>query len=192
MEHDPDIELVEAARAGDHAAFETLVVRYQRQLVAIVYRMTGNAADAPDMVQKIFFKAYTKLRGFRGMSSFKTWLYSIAINIARNELRSRKRWGVPANVEDLNLGVKQRAEDDLIDRQRREGLAGALEELPPKQKAVLTLRIQQELSFAEIGHSLGMTENTAKVNFHHAMKRLQSLLRIKETFRETSHEQNRT
>lgn len=191
MDHDPDNELVESARAGDHAAFETLVLRYQRQLVAIVYRMTGNAADAPDMVQKIFFKAYTKLKGFRGISSFKTWLYSIALNVARNELRTRKRWGVPANVEDLNLGVEQRTESDLMERQRREGLENALEELPPKQKAVLTLRIQQELSFAEIGQSLGMTENTAKVNFHHAMKRLQSLLRYKETFRDDSHDAHR-
>ena len=174
---DPDIEIVDAVLAGDDAAFDELVLRYQRPILGLVYRMCGDQGEAPDIAQKVFLKAYSKLRSFKRRSTFKTWLYSIAINLCRNELRRRKRWGRPQQIEDAGLGLEPAVEENLIGEERRRMLAGAVENLPPKQKAVLVLRIYKEMSFQEIAQAVGISENSAKVNFHHAVRRLQGELK---------------
>lgn len=180
MGTDRDIALVDAALEGDQAAFEELVVRYQRPIAAVVARMTGNLNDAADIAQQVFLRAYTKLSSFQRRSQFKTWLYSIAINLTRNELRRNKRWGIPVEVTELDPGKDAVVEDKMIDRQRRNSIRDAIDHLPPKQKGVVMLRIYEEMSFAEVAETMGINENTAKVNFHHAVKRLQGLLKDSE------------
>lgn len=172
MGADPDIEHVEAALAGDEGSFEELVRHYQRPIFALVLRMCGDPGEAPDVVQRIFLKAYIKLRTFRRRSTFKTWLYAIAINLCRNELRRRRRWGFPERIEDVEPRVEPGISEGLIGREQRRSLAEAVAGLPPKQRSVLVLRIYEELSFREIAESVGISENAAKVNFHHAVKRL--------------------
>jgi RNA polymerase sigma-70 factor (ECF subfamily) len=98
------------------------------------------------------------------------------MNMSRNELRRKKRWGIPEDVEALNPGVDDDPVEDIITRQRQDRLNSALQKLPPKQKAVLTLRIHNEMSFAEIASVTGTSENSAKVNFHYAVRRLQELV----------------
>ena len=177
MGTDPDNALVDAALEGDVAAFEELVLRYQRQIAGLVVRMTGNLNDAADIAQQVFVKVFTKLSSFKRQAQFKTWLYSIAINQCRNELRRTKRWGTPLEVTALDPGVKAGLEESLVNQQRRKILKESLSNLPPKQRGVVVLRIYEEMSFAEIARAMEMSENTAKVNFHHAVKRLQGLLK---------------
>lgn len=177
MSADPDIAAVEAVLDGDDEAFEQLVLRYQKPILGLILRMCGDPGEAPDIAQKVFLKTYSKLRTFKRRSSFKTWLYSIAMNLCRNELRRRKRWGYTQQIEDTDPGVEPEAEDGLIGDEHKRLLAEGVELLPPMQKAVLVLRIYQELSFQEIGGTLGITENSAKVNFHHAVRRLKEELK---------------
>lgn len=176
MSTDPDIALVEAVLQGDDAAFEELVRRYQKPVMSLILRMTNNVNDAPDMAQRVFVKAYTKLGSFLRKSSFKTWLFTIAINISRNQLRFKKRWGTMKNVEDIDPGFDPDVENKLISEQRKGQLKNAIESLPPKQKTVLILRIYENMRFSEIAEMLGMKENSAKVNFHHAVKKLQKIV----------------
>ncbi len=128
-------------------------------------------------MQKIFLRVYIKLQTFRRRSSFKTWLYAIAINLCRNELRRRYRWGSPKSVEEIDPGVEPGLDERLTADERKRRLAAAVELLPPKQKAVLLLRIHEEMSFQNIAKAVGISENSAKVNFHHAVRRLQKDLR---------------
>jgi RNA polymerase sigma-70 factor (ECF subfamily) len=176
MGADPDIAAVDATLAGDDEAFEGLVLRYQRPILLLILRMCGNPGEAPDIAQRVFLKAYTKLHTFRRRSAFKTWLYSIAMNLCRNELRRRKRLGHTVQVEESNPGVEPVVESGLIGSQRKRLLAAGVELLPPKQKSVLVLRVYQEMSFLEIAKVLGISENSAKVNYHHAVRRLQQEL----------------
>jgi RNA polymerase sigma-70 factor (ECF subfamily) len=176
MSADPDLEFVESALRGDDDAFEELVRRYQRPIFALVIRICSSVDEAPDIVQRVFLKAYTKLRGFRRRSTFKTWLYTIAINLCRNVLRTRKRRGIHEEVDDKAVSVEAGIDEELISSERKEMLGRAVEELPPKQKAVLTLRVYEEMSFREIADTMRMTENSAKVNFHHAVRRLQAAI----------------
>lgn len=176
MSTDPDIALVDAVLQGDDTAFEELIKRYQRPVTSLILRMTNNVNDAPDLAQRVFIKAYTKLNSFLRKSSFKTWLFTIAINIIRNQLRFKKRWGTMKNVEELDPGYDPDLESKLITEQRKRQLKRAIESLPAKQKAVLILRIYESMKFSEIATTLGMKENSAKVNFHHAVKKLQDML----------------
>jgi RNA polymerase sigma-70 factor, ECF subfamily len=176
MSSDPDIAQVDAVLSGDDSAFDDLVIRYQRPITALIVRMIGRVEDAPDIAQKVFLKAYTKLPSFRRNSTFKTWLYAIAINMSRNELRHRMRWGVPRDIDDVDPGVEDSQDDKLIANERQAHLNDAIRQLPPKQKAVLTLRVYEEMAFADIAAATEMTENSAKVNYHHAVKRLRDIM----------------
>src|ERR1700761_7476873 len=77
----PDVELVTRAQSGDATAFDELVVKYTPRLYGLVYNMTSNHEDANDLLQDVFSKAYKSIRGFRGKSSFYTWIHSIAVNM---------------------------------------------------------------------------------------------------------------
>ena len=85
----PDLTLVNEVRAGNVEAFEALVLRYQGKIVNYASAMTRNSSDADDVAQETFIRAFRALNQFRGDSSFKTWLYRIATNVARTHLRQR-------------------------------------------------------------------------------------------------------
>ena len=171
-----DIELVDAVLSGDDSAFEELILRYQKPIMSLVIRYTSKVNDAADIAQKVFIKVYTKLSSFKRLSTFKTWLFAIAINICRNELRRDKKWGVPQNVDDLQLGLPAGLDEGIVKTQKRKILVKALAHLPPKQKSVLILRVYEEMTFAEIARASGITENSAKVNYHHAVKKLKNII----------------
>ena len=171
-----DALLIERFRAGDRAAFEELVRRYQRPVFSLALRYLRSDADAKDLVQRTFVKAYGALAGFRAEASFRTWLYRIAINLCLNHLRDRRREEVRSELGDALPAPQVGGEKALLERERGAHLRDAIAELPPKQRLVLELRIYDELPFREVAELAGCSENAAKVNFHHAVKRLRALL----------------
>ena len=178
---DPDAELERAAMSGDRAAFSQVVRLHQRSVFFTALRMgRGDEQFARDISQKTFLQAWSKRSSFRGESSLKTWLLRITTNLALNELRRawRHREVVPDDDSgETPLGtVEARAFDALATSEARGLLREAVETLSPRQRAVAVLRIYEDLSFADIAASCGITTNNAKVNFHHAVRNIQRSL----------------
>ena len=171
-----DAALIARYRTGDRSAFDELVRRYQRPLYYLALRYVRVEADAKDVAQRALVKAYSALAGFRADSSFRTWLYRIAINLCLNHLRDRKREEVRPQVGEALTAPPSGGDRALIERERGALLRDAIAELPPKQRMVLELRIYDELPFREVAELAGCSENSAKVNFHHAVKRLRALI----------------
>ena len=172
---DPDRELAEKFRQGDRSAFDTLVRRHQKGVWRIVRRYVKRDADAADVTQQVFVRAFKALGGFRGAATVRSWLYRIAINCALSWLRDHRR-EEPTELADDVLVDDNPAPAKLMGDQDSVRLRAAIQQLPPKQKMVLELRIFDDLSFKEVAELADCTENTAKVNFHYAVKRLRDIL----------------
>lgn len=172
-----DTQLAERARAGDRRAFEVIVRRYQKPLYYLVLRYVRREADAADVCQRAFVRAFKSLRSLKKAGSLRSWLYRIAINLSLNHIRDR-RDDAPLDLDALPAPLAESpvGTDRLIAGEQRRALASAIAELPPRQRAVLELRIYDELPFREVAEIVGSTENAAKVNYHHAVKRLRSIL----------------
>jgi len=166
---DEDQELITRTRSGDREAFDALVLKYQKQLYAMLYRMVSNHEDAADLLQKTFIKAFTGLNNFEQRSSFKTWLYQIAINLAKNVYRDRKE---QVSIDDVVLRKDPRTLETLIRKENRELLGKALADLPEKQRITLLLRVQGDRKFNEIAEIMKCSTVTAKTNYHHAVQKL--------------------
>lgn len=175
-----DAALIRGTLAGRRADFDALVERYQRMLYAFIYRFVHDHEQTADIMQTTFLQAYAHLAQFSGRSSFKTWLHQIALNQCRQLHRSdyNRRHVALEETHEANLAAPDTAESNP-------GLKGLLERLiarlPLRQREVLTLRIFSDLPFKEIARIEGMTENSAKVNYHHAIARLRGWLRESES-----------
>ena len=172
---DPDRELVERFRAGERVAFDQLVRRHQRGVWYLVRRYVKRDADASDVTQLAFVRAYRGIGTFRGTASVRSWLYRIGINCALSWLRDHRR-EEPTEIADDALIDANPAPARLIVGEEGARLRGAIAQLPPKQKLVLELRVFDDLSFKEVAELADCSENTAKVNFHYAVKRLRDIL----------------
>ena len=172
---DPDLELAERFRDGDRAAFDVLVRRHQKGMWRLVRRYVKSDADAADITQLAFVRAFRGLTGFRGTASVRSWLYRIAINCALSWLRDHRR-EQPAEIAEEALIDDNPAPAQLSQGDDRAQLRKAIAQLPPKQKLVLELRVFDDLSFREVAELADCSENTAKVNFHYAVKRLRDIL----------------
>src|SRR6266850_1479563 len=102
---DEDQPLVARAQSGDAAAFDELVVKYSPRLYGLVYNMTSNHEDTNDLLQDVFSKAYKSIRGFRGKSSFYTWIHSIAVNMTLNFLKKRSR-RFQLSLDDVDASIQ--------------------------------------------------------------------------------------
>jgi RNA polymerase sigma-70 factor, ECF subfamily len=176
---DPDSDLLPALREGDRRAFDQLIRRHQRGVWRVVQRTLKNEADTADVVQQAFVRALRALPGFRGAASLRSWLYRISINCALSWLRDHKREvpTEPAEMPADDDGAREPAAlAQLQSRDRGFALRGAVAKLPPKQRLVLELRVFDDLSFREVAELAECSENTAKVNFHYALKRLRELM----------------
>ena len=170
-----DAQLVAGVLAGRRECFETLVERHQRQVHALVYRWLGDHAGADEVVQATFVRAYTHLVDFRGESSFRSWLYGIALNQVRTLYRTRRRERtVP--LDEVPESDLPQVEDVPVAGRLRDRLADLIAPLPPRQRAVVTLRIVGALPFKEIARLESISENSAKVSYHHAVTRLREWL----------------
>jgi len=173
----PDFEVIRRVLNGETAAFELLVRQYQQTIFRLALRMTRNAEDASDLTQEAFVQAYRSLAGFHGQSGFSTWLYRIAVNLCLNHLKAIRRED-PAEVDGGLRDVREDALNTLLTAERDRALAAAIEELPPQQRATLTLRVYQGLSHREIAEVLECAEGTAKANYFHAIRALQRKLTV--------------
>lgn len=171
-----DPQLVTRAQEGDVRAFEELVKRYQRDIYGLACRMVGDPEEARDVMQQAFLQAFVHLREFRQQSAFRTWLFRITLNQCYNFLKGRKRYGEPVDVQDLVLEAEDSPEGNLVAQQERARLYQALEKLPAKQRAVIALKLEQNLSYQEIAQVLGGTAGAARVNYCQALKKLKKLL----------------
>lgn len=171
----PDFEAIQRVLAGDTAAFDGLVRRYQQEIYRLAYRITRNAEDARDLAQEAFVQAYRSLGTFRGESRFSTWLHRITVNLCLNHLKSAGRED-PAGVDERLPDSRGDSLAALLSDERDRALAEAIERLPPQQKATLALRVHQGLGHKEIAEVLGCSEGTAKANYFHAVRALQRRL----------------
>jgi RNA polymerase sigma-70 factor (ECF subfamily) len=168
-----DDQLVARAQKGELPAFEELVKKYQREVYGLACRMVSDAEEAKDLAQQAFLQAFVHIRTFRRDAQFRTWLFRIAINQCYNYLKSRKKFGDPVDSDEVNLvGEDPSPEAGLVMQDDRRRLYEALERLPAKQRAVITLKIEQGLSYEEISRVLGGTAGAARVNYCQALKTL--------------------
>jgi RNA polymerase sigma-70 factor (ECF subfamily) len=184
---DPDRALVDRARRGDTSAFEDLVRAHQHRVVNFARALVSDAADAEDVAQEAFLRAYRGLRSFRGTSTFKTWLYQIVTNTARTHLARRRgrldrpvgdtlapsaAYREPASEEDVEGGVVTR---DEIDR--------ALATLPIEMREAVVLRDVEGLDYTEIAAALGVPIGTVESRIFRGRARMRSALRDAEASR---------
>jgi RNA polymerase sigma-70 factor (ECF subfamily) len=175
-----DRELIEGTLGGRLQDFEVLVERHQKTLHAYVLRMLRDPAAAEEVVHEAFVRAYSHLARFRGGASFKTWLHQIAINECRNRFRAARRRAEVALDDVAESELFELADEgDAGERQAlHAGLERRIAELPPRQRSVLNLRVFSDLPFKEIARLEGITENSAKVSYHHAVMKLKQWLRF--------------
>lgn len=177
---DPEVvaeaRLVSEALGGSQSAFEQIVRRYQRPVLSLIARMTGDRALAEDLAQETFVKAFRHLKRFDRSRRFSSWLFRIAHNTTLDTLR-KVRPEVLA-LDGLRDGDPQRelAAAPLPDFVEQAALGAALNQalqsLRPEYRAAIALRYDQALSFDEIGHILGVPEVTARTYVHRARKEL--------------------
>ena len=183
---DEDQPLVARAQAGDAAAFDDLVVKYSPRLYGLIYNMTSNHEDTNDMLQDVFAKAYRAIKGFRGKSSFYTWIHTIAVNMTLNFLKKRGRRyhlsldDVDASIQndkdfiELTSTTSPVREADLSELQRR--LNEAMMKLSDEHRAVVTMFHIQGMPHAEISKILGVSEGTVRSRLFYANRQLQNYL----------------
>jgi RNA polymerase sigma factor (sigma-70 family) len=183
---DEDQELVRRAQSGDAAAFDDLVVKYSPRLYGLVYNMTSNHEDTNDMLQDVFAKAYRAIKGFRGKSSFYTWIHTIAVNMTLNFLKKRGR-RFHLSLDDVDASIQNDKEfieltstsspvreADLTELQRR--LNEAMMKLSEEHRAVVTMFHIQGMPHAEISKILSVSEGTVRSRLFYANRQLQNYL----------------
>jgi RNA polymerase sigma-70 factor, ECF subfamily len=165
-----DRVLVERFRSGEARAFDELVRRYQGSIQRLARRFLRDPEDARDLAQRAFVQAFERLETFRGEASFRTWVYRIAVNLSLSQVRRRK-----VNLEELGdpaAPAESGPDGDTVRRLRQ-----AVKGLPTKQRLCVELRAFDDLSFKEVGEVVGCSEAAAKMNFHHALKKLRDELK---------------
>lgn len=174
-----DNDLVERVRGGDDDAFRVLVERHSRAIYRAAYRITGNAADADDVVQEAFLRAYRAANSFDARASFTTWLHRIAINCALDLIDSRKRRDHRINDDhDLSLIATHDASPDRIalGSEMQRAIAAAMSELTGNERTAFVLRHFEGMPLEEIGQILGTRLNATKNTVFRAVKKLRQQL----------------
>jgi RNA polymerase sigma-70 factor (ECF subfamily) len=177
-----DEELCRAFLEGDEAAFGVLVERYRTLVFSLVRRFAPRPEDAADLAQQAFLRALEASdRVFArwkltSPTPFRSWLVRIALNLAKNHARQGHRWrpALLTEAEEATADPRESPQEQLEQQERERRLQAAVLALPRRQREVLTLRVDADLPFRDIAETLGITENNAKVQFHHAVKRLKA------------------
>ena len=181
-----DGELVQRAKDDDRDAMRQLIERYQRRLLGVVIGVVKNPEDAREVVQETFVRVFRNLDGFKGDSSFYTWVYRIAVNLSiDHQRREAKRTAVefdeniPTSDDPIGWGgetLGRNPFDHVRSRELGEKIFEAIEGLTPNHRAVILLREIEGFSYEEISEVLECSMGTVMSRLHYARKRLQSLL----------------
>lgn len=184
-----DQQLVERVQRGDKKAFDLLVIKYQQRIVNLVSRFVRNPADAVDVTQDAFIKAYRALPNFRGESAFYTWMYRIAVNTAKNFLavQSRRPQDLDQDIVEIEQiegenALKEYAtpEHMLLRDEIQQTVINAIEELPEDLRVAITLREIEGLSYEDIALAMDCPIGTVRSRIFRAReaidKQLQPLL----------------
>lgn len=182
MTADADALLVREAQAGSRAAFDMLVLKYQRRVERLLSRSVRDPADVADLCQETFLAAYRALPGFRGDSAFYTWIYRIAINAAKRH-RSHQRPVESLDDDEGTFGTDVTPSDDatpealLAGRQLARELDEAVATLAEEQRRALLLREVDGLSYDEIGDLMGCPPGTVRSRIFRAREAVAARLR---------------
>jgi len=168
---------VRQARRGDERAWRELYDRHVDLVFRLAYRVVDDRDTALDVVQEAFMKASTALDGFRGDSSFRSWIAAIALNEARSWLRRRGREPTIRLEAGPEPASRARSPEDRVADAELAGRALRLmETLPDQQRDAVLLRTTEGLSYREIADALGTSEGSARVSYHHGMKKLRGMM----------------
>jgi RNA polymerase sigma-70 factor (ECF subfamily) len=180
MDQLDDRQCICAVLNGEVNAYSAIVKRYEKQIYNLMYRMTGSTADALDLSQEAFIKAYGQLHRFQQDRKFFPWLYTIAMNLAKNLLRSNKSGMQRACMDELegcsNLDYPQQQEEAMCTRLDHKLLYGAMLRLPQDYREAIILRYQEGLSMEDIAGALQISLSGAKMRVHRGLGRLRDLL----------------
>jgi RNA polymerase sigma-70 factor (ECF subfamily) len=182
-----DLVLVKRVQRGDKTAFDLLVRKYQHKVVKLVLRYVRNPAEAEDIAQEAFIKAYRALPQFRGDSAFYTWMYRIAINTAKNSLASRDRSPIAYDLDLNDPEESHSVQTKLQDPDTPEGMAlteeirqivnSAIEGLPEELKTAIVLRELDGLSYEEIAEAMECPVGTVRSRIFRAREAIDKRLR---------------
>jgi len=179
---DEDQALVAAAVKGSKQAWIDLVARYESRIYNQALRLTGNSADALDLMQEVFIGIYKNLHRFRGESKFSSWVFRIVHN---KSIDLARRWRPPVELKspeepDQLAKIPSTASDEPDEQLAQEQLNARVQvllgQLPIEQRLIVELKFFQTQTFEEIGISQDISENTAKTRFYSALKKLKDLL----------------
>ena len=174
---DADAELVLQTQKGSPAAFEELVRNHQRMIHSLTFRMTGSPADAEDLAQETFIRAYAQIGAFRGAAKFSTWLYRIAVNTCLNWRQSEaRRFQMQTNCAQEFSAQHLNGENAPAENGACQQVQAALLKLPAKQRAAIVLTIYDGLNHAEAAQVLGCSETTVSWRVFAARRKLKGWL----------------
>jgi RNA polymerase sigma-70 factor (ECF subfamily) len=171
-----DPELVEAYLGGDEGSAAELVGRHSAALGRFLYSAGAAPEDIEDLVQESLFRAFRSIGGWRRTASFRSWLFSIAGNLLRDEFRRRKgRRVIP--LEGREVPGRADPHGELAASETEERVRAGMARLTRLQREVFLLRVQEGAGYDEIAAALGTTPGAARVHYHHAVKRLKELVK---------------
>ena len=171
-----DEELVTRSMGGDTDSFNQLVVRWERPIYALAYRVLGREEDARDVCQETFLRAFRALPGFKGQAKFSSWLYRIALNLCRDWIRKQRRAPVqqiPEGVDPVEMagesGPAESIEDLVARKQLSEVVGDAMKLLPEEQRTAIILKEYHGMTFQEIADLQGCPLSTVKTRLYQGL-----------------------
>jgi RNA polymerase sigma-70 factor (ECF subfamily) len=178
-----DEELVARSQSGDADSFNQLILRWERPIYALAYRVIGRDEDARDVCQETFLRAFRALPGFRGQAKFSSWLYRIALNLCRDWMRRQRRTPESQLPEDMDPGElagetdPSESVEDLVARRQLTGVVeAAMETLPEEQRTAIILKEYHGLTFQEIADLQGCPLSTVKTRLYQGLTVLRKRL----------------
>jgi len=170
-----DAELIARWKAGNQRAASELVQRHASALARFAVSC-GAREDVDELVQDTFVRAFGSLDGFRGDSSFRTWLFTIERRLLMDRRRSEKRRPQGMEINEGDAATEFDALDDLVADEAQIRVRRAIERLTPTQREVFVLRVTEGMSYREIAQAVSTTEGAARVHYHNAMRAIKEFL----------------
>jgi RNA polymerase sigma-70 factor, ECF subfamily len=170
-----DLELIARWKAGDERAATELVERHSSALARFAVA-SGERNDVEELVQDTFVRAFGSIDGFRGESTFRTWLFTIERRLLLDRRRADKRRKDRNELQEGDAATEYDALDSVVADETEARLQQAVKRLSPTQREVFTLRIAEGLSYKEIAEAVGTTEGAARVHYHNAMRVVKEFL----------------